>query len=68
MDYGEELLAEWGKQALKLLGRARREAEGMLASMSPIARTRTERWVAGLSAARKAAVIKALATRPVRRL
>lgn len=66
--YGPALLQEWGKDAAKSLGRAKREANNMLAAMSDVARTRTERWIAGMSAKRKAAVIRALATRATRRL
>jgi hypothetical protein len=68
MEWGPGLINEWGASAPKLLGRARREGEAMLAAMSDVGRIRTERWIAGMSVKRRAAVIRALAARAARRL
>jgi hypothetical protein len=66
--HGAELLKEWGSDAPRLLGRARREADHIMSRMTERSRLQMHHWIAGRSSAELRATIMALATRATRRL
>jgi len=68
LPHGAELVKEWGGDAPKLLGRAKREADYIMARMTEGSRVQMHKWVAGRSAAELKGMVKALATRATRRL
>jgi hypothetical protein len=68
LPHGAELAREWGKDAPRLLGRARREAAAIEARLTEQSKLRLHYWVAGRSAAELKGMVRALAARARRRL
>jgi hypothetical protein len=68
LPHGGPLVREWGANAAKMLGRARREAAHIESRLTEGSRLRLHRWIAGRSPAELSAAVRVLATRAQRRL
>lgn len=68
LPHGAELAKEWGSDAPRLLGRARREADAIMLRLTEQSKLKIHHWVAGRSAAELKGMVRALAARARRRL
>lgn len=68
LPHGAELAKEWGNDAPRLLGRARREADAIMSRLTEQSKLKIHYWIAGRSAAELKGMVRALAARARRRL
>jgi hypothetical protein len=67
-EWGAQALQRWGRQGPKLLGVAKKEADGILGRLTATSRLKVERWIAAKSANQRRAIVEILAARAMRGL